>query len=169
MEFEKVTKEDILEAIKDYEEKGIPKGFGFSSTYDLVFNGKEYPTKAVMAYANYRAIGKEITPYFKGGNGTDAFKAFENNGFEIVAKDGRVVFFSIIEKLKSIIPESEFKFKTTNGNSHSIWIEDAEKIIGSKDAHYELILRKKNIFCFLLAHCVYRIFNINIKIKQDWK
>ena len=51
----KVTKEHILEAIKDFEEKGIPKGFGPSSTYDLVFTYKEYPPKAVMAYANYRA------------------------------------------------------------------------------------------------------------------
>jgi hypothetical protein len=145
MEFEKVTKEHILKAIKDFEEKGMPKDFGPSSTYDLVFNGKEYPPKAVMAYANFRAIGKEINLYFKGGTGTDSFKAFENNGFEIVAKDERVIYFSIIEKLKAIIPESKFKFKSTNGHSRSIWIEDAEKIIGSKDAHYELILRKKNI------------------------
>ena len=28
MEFEKVTKEHILEAIKDFKEKGITKGFG---------------------------------------------------------------------------------------------------------------------------------------------
>lgn len=105
MEFEKVTKEHILEAIKDFEERGIPKGFGPSSTYDLVFNGKEYPPKAVMAYANYRAIGKEIAPYFKGGTGTDAFKSFENNGFEIVPKDG--------DKLEKIIAEYKLRIQET--------------------------------------------------------
>ena len=30
---------------------------------------------------------QKITPYFKGGTGTDAFKAFENNGFKIVPKN----------------------------------------------------------------------------------
>jgi hypothetical protein len=36
MEFEKVRKEHILKAIKDYQEKGLPKGFGPSSTYDII-------------------------------------------------------------------------------------------------------------------------------------
>lgn len=32
MIFKKVTKEHILQGIKDFEEKGIPSGFGHSST-----------------------------------------------------------------------------------------------------------------------------------------
>ena len=37
MEFEKVEKEHILLGINDFEEKGIPEGFGPSSTYNLVY------------------------------------------------------------------------------------------------------------------------------------
>ena len=139
MEFEKVEKEHILLGIKDFEEKGIPKGFGPSSTYNLVFEGKEYPPKAVMAYANYHAAGKEISRYFKGGLGTDCFNSFERNGFEIILKDGEADLFSIIEKLKSMIPESEFTF--INERSRSVWVSDSENLIGRKGAHYEFILR----------------------------
>tara|TARA_R110002050_G_scaffold297906_1_gene460070 strand:- start:521 stop:790 length:270 start_codon:yes stop_codon:yes gene_type:complete len=81
MLFEKVTKEHILQDIKDFEEKALPREFGPSSTYDLVFEGKKYPLKAIMAYANYYAEESKIKPYFKGGLGTDCFKAFERNGF----------------------------------------------------------------------------------------
>ena len=49
MEFEKVRKEHILKAIKDYQEKGLPKGFGPSSTYDMYYKDESYPPKAIMA------------------------------------------------------------------------------------------------------------------------
>lgn len=55
MLFEKVTKEHIIEGVKDFEEKRFPNGFGPSSTYDLVFENKKYSSKAVMACANYHA------------------------------------------------------------------------------------------------------------------
>ena len=59
MEFDKVKKEHILQGIEDYKTKGLPKEFGSSSTYDLVHNGESYPPKAIMAYANFHACGKE--------------------------------------------------------------------------------------------------------------
>ena len=52
MEFEKVREEHILQGLEDYNTKGLPKEFGPSSTYDLVFKGEKYPPKAIMAYAN---------------------------------------------------------------------------------------------------------------------
>lgn len=67
MLFEKVKEVHILQGIKDYEEKGLPKGFGASSAYDLVFENKTYPPKAIMAYANLYASGRKIERYFKGG------------------------------------------------------------------------------------------------------
>ena len=87
MDFEQVTEEHILKGIADFNQKGMPNGFGPSSTYDLVYEGKRYPPKAVMAYANYHAIGRKIERYFKGGLGTDCFNAFERNGFDIVPKN----------------------------------------------------------------------------------
>lgn len=88
--FEKVTGEHILKGIKDFNEKGMPNGFGPSSTYDLVFEGKSYPPKAVMAYANFYAAGRKIERYFKGGLGTDCFNTYERNGFAIILKDNRL-------------------------------------------------------------------------------
>jgi hypothetical protein len=84
MLFEKVTKEHILKGIKDFEEKGLPNEFGTSSTYDVVFQGKKYPPKAIIAYANFYVVGRKIERYFKGGLHTDCFKAFERNGFNII-------------------------------------------------------------------------------------
>ncbi|OWW25490.1 hypothetical protein B4Q04_07695 [Zobellia sp. OII3] len=86
MNFDLVTKEHIIQGIKDFEEKGFPNGFGPSSTYDLIYEGKAYPPKAVMAYANYHASGRKVERYFKGGVGTDCFKAFERNNFELKEK-----------------------------------------------------------------------------------
>lgn len=98
MLFEKVKKKHILQAIKDYEEKGFPNGFGASSTYDLVYHDTHYPPKAIMAYANFHAEGRTIEPYFKGGLETDCFKAFESNGFMIVKKDKAMINYKKYEK-----------------------------------------------------------------------
>jgi 5-methylcytosine-specific restriction protein B len=40
MLFEKVTKQHILHAIEDFKIKGIPNGYGPSSTYDLIYKDK---------------------------------------------------------------------------------------------------------------------------------
>ncbi len=91
MDFEKVKKEHILQGIKDYKEKGLPNEFGPSSTYDLVFEGEKYPPKAIMAYANYHAEGKEVKAYFKGGLGTDCFNTYEREGFVIEQKSNKLL------------------------------------------------------------------------------
>ena len=91
MEFEKVREEHILKGIKDYLEKGLPKGFGPSSTYDIVYKEESYPPKAIMAYANYHAAEKEIKTYFKGGIGTDCFNALEREGFVVKQKTNKLL------------------------------------------------------------------------------
>lgn len=48
MLFDQVTAQHIQQGIKDFEEKGFPNGFGPSSTYDIRFEGKLYPPKAIM-------------------------------------------------------------------------------------------------------------------------
>lgn len=103
MEFDKVKKEHILQGIKDFEEKGYPEEFGPSSTYDINYASKKYPPKAIMAYANYHATGKEIKRYFKGGLGTDCFKSFKRNGFEIVKKvNGKDTIESYLQEFSEI-------------------------------------------------------------------
>ena len=91
MEFEKVRKEHILKAIKDYQEKGLPKGFGPSSTYDIYYKDESYPPKAIMAYANYHATGEKIKATFKGGIGTDCFNVLEREGFVIKSKKDQLI------------------------------------------------------------------------------
>ena len=67
MLFDQVTKEHILLGINDYQDKGLPNGFGPSSTYNLVFEDKAYHPKAVMTYANFHAVGRKIERYFEEG------------------------------------------------------------------------------------------------------
>lgn len=86
MLFDKVTREHILQGIKDFEEKGLPNEFDSSTSYDLVYEGKKYSSKAIMAYANYHAEGRKIEDYFGGGIGTPCFNALESNGFNVVKK-----------------------------------------------------------------------------------
>ncbi|NQY28186.1 MAG: AAA family ATPase [Flavobacteriaceae bacterium] len=87
MLFDKVTSEHIRKGIKDFEEKGLPNGFRASTSYDLIIVDKRYPPKAIMVYANFHAISKPISRYFKGGLDTDCFKAFERCGFKITKKN----------------------------------------------------------------------------------
>ncbi|WP_111709117.1 EVE domain-containing protein [Lutibacter citreus] len=86
MLFDKVKPEHILFGIRDFEEKGLPKGFGPSTSYDLLFKGKKYPPKAVMAYANFYASGRKVERYFKGGDDTECFQVLRDNGFIVEEK-----------------------------------------------------------------------------------
>jgi hypothetical protein len=98
MLFEKVNKEHIIQGVKDFEEKGLPNEFGQSSTYDLVFENKKYPPKAIMAYANFHAEGRKIERYFKGGIDTDCFNSFERNGFKVIKKEKIMINYKNYEK-----------------------------------------------------------------------
>lgn len=99
MLFDKVTDLHIKLGIKDFEEKGLPNGFGPSTTYDLIYLGKRYPPKAIMAYANYHAEGRKIERYFKGGDNTECFQVLRAEGFQVVPKD---------QEMKQINVKQEF-------------------------------------------------------------
>ena len=82
----KITKENILSAIKEIDEQGIRSGRQ-SSTYDLIYEGKLYPPKLVISIANRYATGEEVdSSTFAGGLGTEAFKLLEKLDFKIVPK-----------------------------------------------------------------------------------
>lgn len=100
-----ITKEHLNKAIKEIDKKGISKG-RHSSTYDLIYEGKNYPPKLVVSISNKFVNGKELNPSdFNGGKGTTAFKLLENNGFTIVEK----------EKSKNINVIAEFISKADIG------------------------------------------------------
>lgn len=85
--FEKVQKHDIFEGIKAFEEKGLPNGFGPSTSYNLIYQDKTYPPKAVMAYARHFATGELIVNDFIGGAETECFSTLEKFGFDVRHKD----------------------------------------------------------------------------------
>ncbi len=81
-----ISKEDILQAISEIDEKGIPPR-AHSSTYDIVHEGKRYPPKLVVSIANRFANGEELDrSTFGGALNKDAFKLLESNGFTIDTK-----------------------------------------------------------------------------------
>ena len=81
-----ISKEHLLKAILKIDKDGIPKD-GNSLYYDVVYNGKKYPPKIIVSYANIFANGEELDRNsFSGGLGTQCFKLLEQNDFIIQKK-----------------------------------------------------------------------------------
>lgn len=81
-----INRDHLLKAISKIDSEGIPKD-GASRYYDVVFNGKRYPPKIVVSYANIFANGVELDRNsFSGGRNTPCFKLLEENDFNIVEK-----------------------------------------------------------------------------------
>ncbi len=81
-----ISKEHLLKAIAKIDKDGIPKDGG-SKYFDVVYNGKKYPPKIIVSYANYFANGKELDRNsFSGGMETQCFKLLEKNDFIIQKK-----------------------------------------------------------------------------------
>lgn len=82
MSIDKITKEHILDAVKKIESESIV--MKPSTKYDVIINGKSYPPKEVMRYANFMANNtKEWTN--SGGEPTNRY--LKDFGFEIIDKN----------------------------------------------------------------------------------
>lgn len=82
-----IKPEHIVQAIHKIEKEGIPVQ-AHSSTYDVLYEGKRFPPKLVLSYANIFANGVALDrSEFEGGIGTPCFKILEENGFTIVTKE----------------------------------------------------------------------------------
>ena len=86
-----VTENDVLRAIKEYDRLGAERffaehGFAPTTTYELVANGRRYPPKAILGTAHEFATGKRLSPGdFEGGK-SGAVRVLENLGFTIRPK-----------------------------------------------------------------------------------
>ena len=70
-------------------DSGVHHKFADSSDYDVRYEGKLYPPKALVGVAAELALGREFVPKdFRGGIGTPCFKVLTDNGLEIVDKSG---------------------------------------------------------------------------------
>jgi putative restriction endonuclease len=84
------TREDVLGAIRRLDE-GVEHGFGPSLKYDLVFEGRRYPPKAVVGIAAERLAGRILTPGdFSGGQDSKSTRILRDLGFSVEPKTGEV-------------------------------------------------------------------------------
>lgn len=102
---QQLSKEHIISAIAEIDEKGIRSG-RHSSTYDVIYGDKSYPPKLIISIACRYAFGEELdSESFSGGKGTEAFKVLEELGFEIKSKVDPVA--ELIANYKSYIRQSK--------------------------------------------------------------
>ena len=81
-----IFKNHLIQAIAKIDNEGLPND-GASHYYDVVHNGKKYPPKLIVSYANIFANGIELARNtFEGGFGTPCFKLLEKEGFLINKK-----------------------------------------------------------------------------------
>jgi len=68
-----VTRDDVVRAIQDYDRLGpeafyAAHGFGPATTYELVWDERRYPPKAILGTAYELATGQRLAPGdFEGG------------------------------------------------------------------------------------------------------
>ena len=83
-----VTRGDVLRAIKEYDRLGpevffSEHGFGPSRSYELVWDKRRYPHKAILGTAYELATGERLTPGdFEGGK-AGAVRVLGQLGFTV--------------------------------------------------------------------------------------
>src|SRR5262245_40017177 len=86
-----VTRADVVRAIKEYDRLGPERffskhGFARTTTYEMVWNKRRYPPKAILGTTYELATGHRVASAdFEGGK-TGAVKVLEGLGFTIQAK-----------------------------------------------------------------------------------
>jgi hypothetical protein len=88
-----VTNVHVMTAINDYDRLGAAQffaehGFAPATTYDLLWNGRRYPPKAVLGRAYELATGRRLASSdFEGGK-AGAVKVLSRLGFTVEPKVG---------------------------------------------------------------------------------
>ena len=86
-----VTRNDVLRAIQEYDRLGPEQffsahGFGRSRSYELVWDGRRYPHKAILGTAYEFATGQRLgSGDFEGGKAA-AVAVLRNLGFTVQDK-----------------------------------------------------------------------------------
>jgi hypothetical protein len=89
--WDRVTRTDVLRAIQEYDQLGAERfysehGFAPTSTYELVWDERRYPPKAILGTAYEFATGQRLgSSDFEGGK-TGAVGVLEKLGFSIQKK-----------------------------------------------------------------------------------
>lgn len=86
-----VTRADVLRAMDEYDRLGPERffsehGFALTTTYELAWQGRRYPPKAILGTAHELATGRRLgASEFEGGK-TGAVKVLGQLGFSIEEK-----------------------------------------------------------------------------------
>jgi hypothetical protein len=89
--WDKVTRDDVLHSIQEYDRLGSGEfysahGFGPTTTYDLIWEERPYPPKAILGTAYELATGQRLeSGDFEGGK-TGAVRVLGKLGFTVVPK-----------------------------------------------------------------------------------
>jgi hypothetical protein len=88
IEWDKVAHADVVRAIEEYDRLGAERffaehGFAPTTTYDLVWDRRRYPPKAILGTAYELATGERLAASdFEGGK-TGAVKVLGTLGFTV--------------------------------------------------------------------------------------
>ena len=91
VQWNRVTRCEVLRAIRDYDRLGPERflsehGFAPTTTYELVWNERRYPPKALLGTAYEFATGRRLgSDDFEGGK-TGAVRVLTELGFSIERK-----------------------------------------------------------------------------------
>ena len=89
--WDRVTRSDVLRAIREYDRLGAQQffsehGFAPTTTYELVWEKRRYPPKAILGTAYEFATGQRLdSGDFEGGK-TGAVRVLGQLGFTVQAK-----------------------------------------------------------------------------------
>lgn len=84
---DRLSRESIIDAISAYD-AGVSHRFDDSVLYDVLYEGRRYPPKAIVGIAAKSITGEEFSPKdFSGGLKSKCFRLLLNQGFEITRKD----------------------------------------------------------------------------------
>jgi hypothetical protein len=87
-----VTRDDVMRAIREYDQLGSDRffaehGFGPSRSYELVWDNRRYPHKAILGTAYELATGQRLASGdFEGGK-TGAVAVLRALGFTVLDKE----------------------------------------------------------------------------------
>jgi hypothetical protein len=93
IDWQRVAPADVLRAIKDYDQLGSERffskhGFAPTTTYELAWEGRRYPPKAILGTAYEFATGRRLgSADFEGGK-TGAVRVLQRLGFTVQEKRG---------------------------------------------------------------------------------
>ena len=88
IEWDKVTPDDVVHALKEYDRLGPEQffaahGYAPTTTYDLVWEKRSYPPKAILGTAYEFAVGQRLASGdFEGGK-SGAVKVLGALGFDV--------------------------------------------------------------------------------------